>query len=59
MTNAALRAAAKADLTRRVGDYRYVSPLPPEQRVPLNIPAHLLRTGEDEVVSPLRRLPAG
>lgn len=59
MTNAELRAAAKADLERRRGDYRYVSPLPDGQRQPPGIPAHLLKTGEDEVVSPLRTLPGG
>jgi len=59
MSNADLRRAAKADLVRRRGDYRYVSPLPPNQRRPPGIPDRLLKTGEDEVVSPMRTLPAG
>lgn len=59
MTNAGLRGAAKADLERRRGNYRYVSPLPPDQRRPPGIPDRLLKTGEDDVVSPMRTLPAG
>ena len=59
MTNAELRRAAKADLERRRGDYRYVSPLPPEQRQPPGIPERLLKTGEDEVVSPMRTMSGG
>jgi aminobenzoyl-glutamate utilization protein B len=59
MTNADLRGAAKADLERRRGDYRYVSPLPPDQRQPPGIPERLLKTGDDDVVSPMRTMPAG
>lgn len=59
MTNAELRRAAKADLERRRGDYRYVSPLPPDQRQPPGIPERLLKTGDDDAVSPMRTLPAG
>lgn len=51
MTDSQLRQSAKADLARRRGDYKYVSPLPGEQRVPPGIPDHLLKaTGEDEIV---------
>ncbi|MDB5543110.1 MAG: amidohydrolase [Hyphomicrobiales bacterium] len=51
MTNADLRKAAKADLVRRLGDYKYVSPIPPEIKQPPGIPAHLIKTGGDEILS--------
>ncbi len=57
MTNTELRNAAKADLKRRVGDYKYVSPLPPEQKQPPGIPDYLLKTGEDDAVSSFRSMP--
>jgi aminobenzoyl-glutamate utilization protein B len=56
LTDPALRDAARADLRRRKGDYVYVSPLPPDRIRPEGIPPHLLKTGEDEIVSPLRML---
>lgn len=59
MTNAELRRAARADLVRRLGNYKYVSPLPPDQKQPPGIPDYLLKTGEDEVVSPMRSLGDG
>lgn len=51
MTNADLRKAAKADLVRRRGDYKYVSPIPPEIKQPPGIPAHLIKGGGDEILS--------
>ena len=51
MTNADLRKAAKADLVRRRGDYKYVSPIPPEIKQPPGIPAHLIKDGGDEILS--------
>jgi aminobenzoyl-glutamate utilization protein B len=51
MTNAELRKAARADLVRRLGDYKYVSPLPPEMKQPPGIPAHLIKAGGDEILS--------
>ena len=51
MTNADLRKAAKADLVRRRGDYKYVSPIPPEIKQPPGIPAHLIKGAGDEILS--------
>lgn len=51
MTNADLRKAAKADLVRRRGDYKYVSPIPPEITQPAAIPARLLKGPGDEILS--------
>jgi len=49
MTNAELRAAARADFVRRKGDQVYVSPLPEGKLRPEGIPPHLLiRNGSDE-----------
>jgi aminobenzoyl-glutamate utilization protein B len=51
MTNADLRKAAKADLVRRRGDYKYVSPIPPEITRPAAIPDHLIKGAGDEILS--------
>ncbi|MEQ1714945.1 MAG: amidohydrolase, partial [Hyphomicrobium sp.] len=51
MTNADLRKAAKADLVRRRGDYKYVSPIPPDITRPTGIPEHLLKGAGDEILS--------
>ena len=51
MTNADLRKAAKADLVRRRGDYKYVSPIPSEIARPAAIPAHLIKGEGDEILS--------
>lgn len=51
MTDAELRKKAKADLVRRRGDYKYVSPIPPEIKQPPGIPAHLIKGGGDEILS--------
>jgi aminobenzoyl-glutamate utilization protein B len=55
MTDTALRAAARADLVRRRAGAAFVSPISKEQK-PVGIPPHLLKTGEDEIMSPLRTL---
>lgn len=52
MTDAELRSAAKADLNRRRGDFTFVSALPAEQERPIGIPDFLLRTAQDELVTP-------
>lgn len=49
MTDAALREAAKADFKKRRGDKPFVSPLPPERKQPLQLPAFLRKSGQDEV----------
>ena len=51
MTNADLRKAAKADLVRRRGDYKYVSPIPPEIMQPPDIPAYLIKGSGDEILT--------
>jgi hypothetical protein len=56
LTDADLRAAARADLDRRRGDYRYVSPLPPEQRHPIELPDWLVSDGSAEAMGDLARL---
>lgn len=54
MTNAELRKAAKADLERRRGDYKYVSPIPPEIKQPPGVPAHLIKGVGDEILSEVK-----
>lgn len=50
MTNAELRAAARADFDRRKAGRTYVSPLPEGKKRPGGIPEHLLiRAGYDEL----------
>ena len=53
MTDAALRAAARADLDTRLGGKVFASLLPPEQVAPIGIPDWLRKTGEDEATAPL------
>jgi aminobenzoyl-glutamate utilization protein B len=53
MRDEALREAAKADFRQRRGDAPFRSPLPAERTRPLNLPPHLVKTGDDEVVSGL------
>jgi len=55
ITDDGLRAAARADLDRRRGDYRYVSPLPPEQRRPIDLPEWLIADGSAEAMGTLDR----
>jgi aminobenzoyl-glutamate utilization protein B len=56
LTDDELRADARADLDRRRGDYRYVSPLPPEQRHPIDLPDWLIADGSAEAMGALERL---
>jgi aminobenzoyl-glutamate utilization protein B len=53
LTDADLRAEARADLDRRRGDYRYVSPLPPEQRQPIDLPDWVVADGSAEALQGL------
>ncbi|MGL4441749.1 MAG: amidohydrolase [Bosea sp. (in: a-proteobacteria)] len=54
MTDPALRKAAKDDLLRRKGKTVFISPLPPTQKQPRGIPAHLLKTGDDDTFSAVK-----
>jgi aminobenzoyl-glutamate utilization protein B len=51
MANADLRKAAKADLVHRRGDYKYVSPIPPEIKQPPGIPDRVTKDIGDEILS--------
>jgi aminobenzoyl-glutamate utilization protein B len=54
LTDDQLRADAYADLERRRGaGYRYVSPLPPEQRHPIDLPDWLITDGSAEAIRTL------
>jgi aminobenzoyl-glutamate utilization protein B len=55
LTDSELRAAARADLDRRRGDYAYVSPLPPDQRHPIDLPGWLITDGSAEAMGALER----
>lgn len=55
MTNAELRKAAKADLVHRRGDYKYVSPIPPEITRPPAVPDHLIKGVGDEILSEVQQ----
>jgi aminobenzoyl-glutamate utilization protein B len=57
LTDEELRADARADLERRRGDYTYVSPLPPEQRHPIDLPEWLVTDGSAEAIGDLARQP--
>ena len=54
MGDAEIRKAAKADLVRRRGDYKYVAPIPPEIKQPPGIPAYLRKDGSDEILSEVK-----
>lgn len=56
LSDAELRAAARADLARRKGNYAYQSPLPSEQRQPLNLPQWLNSDGSVEAVAGMEQL---
>jgi aminobenzoyl-glutamate utilization protein B len=56
LTDAELRAAAKADLARRTEGFSYVSPLPPGQAHPVNLPEWLLSDGSTEAVARFGRV---
>jgi aminobenzoyl-glutamate utilization protein B len=53
LTDDELRADARADLERRRNGYVYVSPLPPAQRHPIDLPDGLLADGSAEAMSTL------
>ena len=57
LTDEQLRADARADLDRRRGDRRYVSPLPAEQRHPIDLPDWLIAGGSAEAIGALEQLP--
>lgn len=59
MTDADLRQAARADLERRRGDFTFVSAIPESQKGPIGIPEFLLRTAQDEIMTPLTHLGGG
>jgi aminobenzoyl-glutamate utilization protein B len=56
LSDAELRDAARADFARRTADYSYQSPLPSEQRQPLNLPAWLNSDGSVEAVAGMEQL---
>jgi aminobenzoyl-glutamate utilization protein B len=56
LTDDQLRADAHDDLDRRRGEYRYVSPLPPEQRRPIDLPDWLIADGSAESIGALEHL---
>jgi aminobenzoyl-glutamate utilization protein B len=53
MTDPELRAAARADFRRRVGDAPFVSPLPPDRLRPLGLDPRFIKTGDDELFADL------
>jgi aminobenzoyl-glutamate utilization protein B len=55
LSDAELRAAARADLVRRRGEYAYISPLPPDQRRPIDLPDWLITDGSAEAMGALER----
>jgi aminobenzoyl-glutamate utilization protein B len=57
LTDEQLRADARADLDRRRGACRYVSPLPTEQRHPIDLPDWLIADGSAEAIGALEQLP--
>jgi aminobenzoyl-glutamate utilization protein B len=57
LTDAELRVAARADLDRRKGDYKYKSPLPPKQKHPLGL--KLSSDGSVEALADLSKSKAG
>ncbi|MBC8161300.1 MAG: peptidase dimerization domain-containing protein, partial [Roseiflexaceae bacterium] len=55
LTDADLRAAARADFARRTAGFTYVSPLPPEQQQPYGLPAWLIADGSTEALADLEQ----
>jgi aminobenzoyl-glutamate utilization protein B len=51
MTDGALRAAAREDMVRRMGETEYVPLVPADRTEPLGLPDWLRKTGGDEFVS--------
>lgn len=56
LTDDQLRAQARADLDRRRGGYHYVSPLPPDQRHPIDLPDWLITDGSAEAIGSLEHV---
>jgi aminobenzoyl-glutamate utilization protein B len=50
-----LRVEARADFEHRRGDYRYVSPLSPDQRHPIDLPDWLVTDGSAEAMGALEQ----
>ena len=55
LIDAGLRAAARADFARRTEGFTYVSPLPPEQRRPYDLPEWLNSDGSAEALAAIER----
>lgn len=53
LTDAELRAAARADFAQRTANFTYVSPLPPTQRQPMGLPEWLNTDGTTEAMASL------
>ena len=49
----ALRAAARKELESRLNGRTYTSPLPKDRLQPFTLPAHLTKSGNDEVIKGL------
>lgn len=55
LTDAKLRQAARADFERRTQGFTYVSPLPPAQEHPIDLPAWLIADGATEALHDLEQ----
>jgi aminobenzoyl-glutamate utilization protein B len=55
LTDAELRAEARADFEQRTSGFTYVSPLPAEQRQPSMLPAWLVSDGSTEAIAAIER----
>lgn len=55
LTDADLRAAARADFERRTNAFTYTSPLPADQKHPLDLPPWMITDGSTEAIAALER----
>lgn len=55
MTDADLRTAARADFDRRTDGFTYSSPLPADQKHPIDLPDWITTDGSAEAVAALER----
>ena len=55
LTDAELRAAARADFAQRTANFTYVSPLPSTQRQPMGLPEWLNTDGTTEAMADMER----
>lgn len=55
LTDAELRAAARADFEKRTQGFTYISPLPPEQKQPIGLPDWLNNDGAAETATGMAR----